>query len=84
MGNSLKQRDIPPLVLLSLYFTVVLKLASKDCHNGVYIRYRTFRKLFNIRYLRTDTKVPMNLIRDLLYADYCNLVAHTEADMQVT
>ena len=57
-------------------------MAYKDCHNGVYIRYRTSGKLFSIRRLSANTKVSMNLIRDLLYADDCDLVAHTQADMQ--
>ena len=80
--NGVKQGNIPAPTLFSLYFAVVFKMAYKDCHNGVYIRYRTSGKLFNIRRLSANTKVSMNLIRDLLYADDCDLVAHKEADMQ--
>ena len=80
--NGVKQGDIPAPILFSLYFAVVFKIAYKDCHNGVYIRYRTSGNLFNIRRLSANTKVSINLIHDLLYADDCDLVAHKEADMQ--
>ena len=73
--NGVKQWDILEPILLFLYFAVVLKLAFKDCHNGVYIEFRTFRKLFNIRHLYANTKVSMNQVCDLLYADDYDLIS---------
>ena len=74
--NGVKQGGILVPTLFSLHFAMVFKLALKDCHNGVYIQYRISGKLFNVRYLGADTKVSMNLICDLLYADDCDLVTH--------
>lgn len=34
-----------------------------------------------IRHLAAQTKVLMLLVRGLMYADNCNLVAHTETDI---
>ena len=56
--------------------------AFRDCDQGIYISYRSSGKLFNIRRFAAKTKVLMALVRDLLYADDCDLVAHTESDMQ--
>ena len=61
---------------------MVFEVVFKDCHNGVYIRYRSSGNLFSIKRISADTKVSMNINRDLFYADDCDLVANTEADMQ--
>ena len=80
--NGVKQGDVLAPTLFALYFTAVFLVAFKDNTNGVYIRYRTTGKLFNIRRFKANTKVAVALIRDLLYADDCDLVAHTEEDLQ--
>jgi len=80
--NGVKQGDITAPTLFALYFAMVFRMAFKDCSDGVYIRYRTTGKLFNIRRLSAHTKVFTNAVRDLLYADDCDLVAHTRTDMQ--
>lgn len=48
---------------------------------SIYIRYRTSGKLFNIRRFGFVTYVA--LIRDLLYTDDCDLVTHSERDLQL-
>ena len=64
------------------FFVIVLNDAFRDCNQGIYIRYRSSGKLFNIHRFAAQTKVLLALARDLLYADDCDLVAHTESDMQ--
>ena len=60
----------------------MLNDAFRDCNQGIYIRYRSSGKRFNIRRFAVKTKVLLALVRNLLYADDCDLVAHTESDMQ--
>ena len=55
---------------------------SETDNQRIYIRYRSSGKLFNIRRFAAQTKVLLALVRDLLYADDCNLATHTESDMQ--
>ena len=47
--NGVKQGDIPAPTLFALYFAMVFKIAFRDTSDGVYIRYRTSGKVFNIR-----------------------------------
>ena len=77
-----KQGDLLAPTLFSVFFSIVLNDAFGDCNQGVYIRYRSSGKLFNIRRFAAKTKVLLALVRDLLYTDDCDLVAHTESDMQ--
>ena len=48
----------------------------------VYIRYRTSGSVFNLRRLLSQTKVSSSLPRELLYADDCDIVAHSEDELQ--
>lgn len=59
---------------------MVFKIAFKDYSDGFYVRYRSSGKLYNISYI---TKVSMNLVCDLPYADDCYLVTQAEANMQL-
>ena len=82
LEGRVKQGDILAPTLFALYFTAVFMIAFKNNTKGIYIRYRTDGKLFNIRRLLADTKVFNALVRELLYADDCDLVAHTAQDLQ--
>ena len=70
------------MLIASIFFSVVLLHTFADCPHGIYIRYRMSGKLFNIRRFAARTKTLQAVIRDLLYADDCDLVSHTEQEMQ--
>ena len=80
--TGVKQGDWLAPTLVYVFFSIVLNDAFRDCNQGIYIRYRNSGKLFNIHRFAAKTKVLLGLVRDLLYADGCDLVAHTESDMQ--
>ena len=81
--NGVKQGDILAPTLFSLYFAAVFTHAFAEVnHLGIYVRYRSSGRLFNIRRFSANTKVFQSIIRDLLYADDCDLVTHTVEDMQ--
>ena len=82
VDNGVKQGDLDAPVLFAIYFAAMLEVAFKDNTSGIYIRYRTTGKVFDLSRLRAKTKVSYALIRDLLYADDADLVTHTEADLQ--
>ena len=60
----------------------MLYVAFKNCDKGVYLQTRSDGNIFNLRRFNAKTKVSDVLIRDLLFADYCALVAHTIEDIQ--
>ena len=60
----------------------MLYVAFKNCDKGVYLQTHSDGNIFNLRRFNAKTKVSDVLIRDLLFADYCALVAHTIEDIQ--
>ena len=50
--------------------------------SGVMIRFRSDGGIFNLRRLKARTKVSLLLLRELLFADDCALIAHTEDELQ--
>ena len=81
--NGVKQGDIPAPTLFAIYFFIVFFLAFQDNDApAVYIRYRTTNKLFDLKRFNAKGKCTITAIRDLLYADDCDLVSHTVEDMQ--
>lgn len=80
--NGVKQGDIQAPTLFSLYFAALLLHAFKNCETGVFLRFRTTGSVFDLRRLKAKTKTFTALIRELLYADDADFVAHSEKDMQ--
>ncbi|CAI9716863.1 Hypothetical predicted protein [Octopus vulgaris] len=82
--NGVKQGDILALTLFSLYFAATFThVFAKVSSLGIYVRYRSSGRLFNLRRFAANSKVSQSIIRDLLYADDCDLVTHTVDDMQI-
>ena len=61
---------------------MMLLSAFKESDPGVQIRYRMDSGIFSVQSLKAKTLVTQALIRELLYADDCAIVAHSEKDLQ--
>ena len=80
--NGVKQGCVMAPTLFSILFAAMLQSALNDCSAGISIRYRFDGQFYDLRRLRARTKISAALIRDLLYADDCALVALSEGDLQ--
>ena len=51
-------------------------------HTHTHTRFQTPGSVFNVRRLLSQRKIPSSLVRELLYADDCDIVAHSEDELQ--
>ena len=56
----------------------MLHAAKEDLPDSIYIHFQTDSSLFNLWHLFARTKTIEELITELLFADDCALLAHTE------
>ena len=82
INNGVKHGDISAPMLFNIYFAIVFLVAFHENSDGIYIRYRTSGSVFNVRRLLSQRKVSSSLVRELLYADDCDIVAHSEDELQ--
>ena len=80
--HGTKQGCVLAPLLFSIFFSMMLLVAFKDCNLGVPIQFRTDGSVFNLRRLQARTKVHAAIIRDLLFADDCALTAHSQVEAQ--
>jgi len=81
--NGTKQGCVLAPLLFIIFFAMVLRVAFHDCAAGISIHYHTDGDVFDARRLHAKTKVQLAILRDLLFADDCALVAHMLADAQI-
>jgi hypothetical protein len=81
--NGVRQGCIAGPILFNLFYAAMLSEATKDLPCGIYIRFRTSGKLFNLSRLRASTKVFEQVLHEFLYADDCALEAHSQQDIQL-
>ena len=60
----------------------MLREAKEILLDGIYIRFRTDGSLFKLRHLFARTKSIEELVTELLFADDCAPLAHTEEALQ--
>ena len=82
ISNSVKQGCVLAFTLFSIFFSIKLREAKENLLYGIYIRFRTDRSLLNLRGLLARTKTIEELITELLFADDCAVLAHTEEALQ--
>ena len=80
--NGVKQGCVLASTLFSMMFTAMLTDAIQDGNNGIPIRYRFDRKLFNLRRLQAKSNVLTELLDEFLFADNMTKGAPTEEKMQ--
>jgi hypothetical protein len=82
VGNGEKQGCVLAPTLFSLMFSAMLTDVFTEDDLGLDVRYRMDVKIFNLRWLKAQTKVSHTKIRDLLFEDYCVLNAIYEEQAQ--
>ncbi|KAL8593603.1 hypothetical protein ACOMHN_039530 [Nucella lapillus] len=80
--NGVKQGCVLAPTLFSFLFSMMLLSAFNDSRPGIQITYRTDGAILNTQRLKAETKLTKSLVRGLLYADDCTIVAHSEDDLQ--
>lgn len=70
-------------VLVPVFFNYVLYHAVSELDQGVYIRYRLDRSVFDFRHLSAKIKTVEKLILEALFAEDYVLIAHKESDLQL-
>ena len=67
--------------MFNIYFAIVFLVVFYENSDSIYIRYWTSGSVFNVRRLHSQRKVS-SLVRELLYADDCDIVAYSEDELQ--
>ena len=80
--NGVKQGCVLAPTLFSMLFSAMLTDAFADEDVGIELRSRTDGGFYKPQRLKADTKVMLDMLRDLLFADDCALCASSEREMQ--
>ena len=78
ISNGIRQGCVLAAKLRSIFFSSMVREASEDLSDGIYIHFRKVGSLFNLRHLLARTKVIEELITKLPFSDDCALLPHKE------
>ena len=78
ISSGIKQGSVLAPPLFSIFFSIMLREAKEDLPDGINIRFRTDGSLFNLGRLLARKKTIDALITELLFANDCAGLAHTE------
>ena len=80
--NGVKQGCVLAPTLFSMLFSAMLTDAFSGEDVGIALRSRTDGGFYKPQRLKADTKVMLDILRDLLFADDCALCASSQGEMQ--
>ena len=83
ISNSVEHSVVLAPTLFSIFFSIMLREAKENLPDGTYTSFRTDGNLLNLRRLLACMKTVEELITELLFADDCALLAHTEDSTSV-
>lgn len=76
-SNGTKQGFILASLLFDLYFFVMLETSFENLNESVRFEFRTRGGLFKRKSFKTRTKIFVQNVHDLLFANDCALISHT-------
>ncbi|XP_046863472.1 uncharacterized protein LOC124457235 [Xenia sp. Carnegie-2017] len=82
VSTGVKQGCVLAPTMFSFYLAAMLEVAFEDTREGIYIQTRHDGNLFNASHFKAKTRTTRQLVRDMLFAYDCALVAHSAAEMQ--
>ena len=82
IANGVKQECVLAPTLFSIFFSIMLQEAKEDLMDGIFLHFRTDGSVFNLCRLLVHNKTIEVLIVELLFADDCALLAHTQEALQ--
>ena len=80
--SGVKQGCVLVPTLFGIVFGLLLKHAFDTTTEGIYLRTRSYGRLFNLACLRAKTKIREVLIRDMLFADDAAVATHPQEELQ--
>ena len=83
ISNGVKQGCVLAPIAFNIFFTCMLSHTVRHLEKGVCICYPLDGSFFDLHCLATKAKSLQSLLQEVLFADDCALVAHTESDLQL-
>ncbi|XP_069161749.1 uncharacterized protein [Procambarus clarkii] len=81
INSGVKQWCVLAPTLFGIFLAILVKHAFGTTTEGIYLRTRSDRTLYNLSRLRAKTKVQMRILREFLFADD-EAIIHTAEGLQ--